>query len=164
MELHDDDFNNVNPGEPRILIPEEGWYPAHATGYEAKRYGGWGEKLIVRWMVFTSTDKSSFTMLDRYYNLQRDMGKRFKFGPLHDYRKDWIASNGGRHSLERSRLPISIWKEGLYLVEVVTVRHDSKGRHLSPSLYWSKIGRVIRPLKEGERWEGLPFQPLNFTE
>jgi len=164
MDLREDDFNNVNPGEPRILIPEEGWYPARATDYEAKRYGGWGEKLIVLWMVFTSKDKSSFKMLNRYYNLQRDMGKRLKFGPLHDYRKDWVAANGGRLPVDRSRLPPAIFQGNMFLVEVLTVKRDSKGRPLSSSFYWSKIGRVIRPIEEGERWEGLPVEPLNSSE
>jgi hypothetical protein len=164
MPLRDEDFDNVDPGEPRILIPEEGWYPGMVNSYEAKPYGRWGEKLIFHWKVFTSFDKSKSVTLCRYYNFQRKGGGQFKFGPLHDYRKDWVAANGGRHPLERSRLSISIWKERLYLVEVVTVREDSKKRPLSASFYWSKIGRVIRPLGEGERWERLPVQPLNSSE
>jgi hypothetical protein len=164
MPLRDEDFDNVNPGEPRFLIPQEGCYFAQFIDYKSKPYGSWGEKLIFQWKVFTSFDKSKPVTLSRYYNLERTGGGQFKFGPLHDYRKDWIAANGGRHPLERSRLPISIWKERLYLVQVVTVRHDSKGRPLSPSFYWSKVGRVIRPLEEGERWEGLPVQPLNSSE
>lgn len=162
MDLRDEDFDNVNPGEQRFLI-EEGSWPAQYVGHEAKRYG-WCEKLILRWKVFTSLDRSRSVVLSRYYNMDRDNGGRFMFGPLHDYRKDWVAANGGRHPLERSRLSISIWKERLYLVEVVTVRHDSKGRPLSPSFYWSKVGRVIRPREEGERLERLPVQPLNSSE
>lgn len=164
MKLRDQDFDNVDPGEPRFLIPQEGWYPAQFIDYESKLYGSWGEKLIFQWKVFTSFDKNKPVILCRYYNLERKGGGQFKFGPLHDYRKDWVAANGGRHPLDRSRLSISIWKERLYLVEVVTVRHDSKGRPFSPSLYWSKVGRVIRPLEEGECWERLTVQPLNSSE
>lgn len=158
MELRDEDFDNVNPGEPRFLIPQEGGYPAQFIGSEIKRYGRWGEKLIFKWKVFTSQGIDNFVILWRYYNLERDNGGRMKFGPLHAYRKDWVAANGDKHPLNRSRLPLSIFQERLFFVEVETVRHDSKGRPLSASFHWSKIGRVIRPLAENECCEGLSVQ------
>jgi len=159
MSVRDEDFDNVNPGEIRVLVPDEGWYPAQFIGYEDKRYNGWGEKLICQWKVLTSPDKTQFTILPRYYNLQRDKARRFKFGQLHDFSKDWIAANRGRHPLDRCNRSISIFREGLFLVEVVTVRHDSKRRPFPPTLHWSKIGRVIRPIEEGENWERFPLQP-----
>jgi hypothetical protein len=162
MELRDEDFNNVNPGEPRVLI-EEGVWPARWLRREAKVYG-WGEKLIFHWEVFMAFDKSRFVNLSGYYTAKRDRANRFYFGPLHNYRKDWIAANGGKVPLDPSKLPLSVWQERLFLVEVVTVRHDSKGRPLSPSLYYSKIDRVIRPLGEEETWETLPIQPFNSSE
>jgi hypothetical protein len=163
MELRDEDFDNVNPGELRILIPNEGWYPAQFVGYKGKRYGSWGEKLLFQWKVFTSFDKCKSVSLCRYYNLERKGGGQFQFGPLHDYRKDWVAANGGKHPLDPKRLPLSIWKDKTFLVEVVTVRNDSRGP-LPPSFYWSRIGRLIRPLEEGERWGRLPVQPPNSSD
>lgn len=163
MQVRDEDFDNVNPGEPHVLIPNEGWYPAEFDGVESKFYGSWGEKLIVQWKVFTSNDLTAFKMIPRYYNVERDKGNRFKFGEFHEYRRDWIRSNRGRHPLVRSRLPLSIWKQSLFFVEVETVRRDSKGGPLAASFHWSKIGRVIRPVEEGETWEGLPVQPLNLA-
>ena len=158
MPVCDDDFNNVNPGEIRVLLPDEGCYPAQFIGYEAKRYSGWGEKLICQWKVLTTPDRTHFTILPRYYNLERDGGNRFKFGPLHDYSKDWVAANGGRHPLDRCNRSISIFRERLFLVEVVTVQYDSKGRSIPATFHWSKIDRVIRPIEEGEEWERLPLQ------
>lgn len=146
MQICDEDFENIDPGEPRVLIAEEGIWPAQFVSFQTKTYGQWGEKLIIQWRVFIHHDKSKHVMLCRFYNLQRDRGNRLKFGPLHDYRKDWIAANGGRHPLDRSKLPLSIFKCGIFSVEVVTVRRDSKNP-LSPSIYWSKIGRVIRPVE-----------------
>lgn len=154
MPVTDKDFENVDPGELRILIPKEGWYPAQYNGYKTVFYDGWGEKLIFQWNVFTSSDKSKSVPLKRYYNLERKGGGRFKIGPLHAFRKDWVAANGGKVPMDRSSLPIPIWTTSLFLVEVVTVRHDSKRLPLPASFHWSKIGRVIRPLEEGERWEG----------
>jgi len=162
MKIRDEDFDNVNPGEPRVLI-EEGVWPARWLRREAKVYG-WGEKLIFHWEVFMACDKSRFVVLNCFYNAKRDRAKRFQFGQLHNYRKDWVAANGGRASLDRSKLPLTIWQARMFYVEVVTVRRDSKGRPLSPSFYWSKVGRVIRPLEEGETWERLPVQPLNSSE
>ena len=156
MQIHEEDFENVDPGEPRILFPDEGVWPAQFIRWEAKGYGPWGEKLIVQWRVLSACPTSSPVTLSRYYNLQRGAGNRFKFGPLHAFRKDWIAANGGRHPLDRSKLPLSIFKGRTFLVEIVTVRNDARGP-LPPSLYWSKVGRVIRPLEAGERWEGSTF-------
>ena len=58
MELRDEDFDNINPGELRFLLAEGGW-PALWLGREAKVYEGWGEKLIVHWNVFTAIDRAS---------------------------------------------------------------------------------------------------------
>lgn len=162
MQIREEDFENVNPGEQRILLVEGCW-PAEVVSFESKSYGRWGEKLIFRWKVFTSRDKSTSRILCRYHNLDRDKGGRFKFGPLHSYRKDWIAANDGKVPFDPKKLPLSIWKDRTFLVEVVTVRSASNGV-LAPSLHWSKIGRLIRPLAEEEAWERLPFQPLNFTD
>jgi hypothetical protein len=114
--------------------------------------------------VFTSNDKTAFTVLYRYYNAERDNGGRLKFGRLHDYRKDWVNAHSGKLPLDPRRLPLSIFQEKTFLVEVVTVRKDSKRLLLPPAFHWSKISRVIRPLEEEERWEGLPVQPLNFAD
>jgi hypothetical protein len=150
MQIREEDFENVNPGEQRILLVE-GYWPAEFVSCESKNYGVWGEKLIFHWKVFTSLDKRTFRILYHWHNCQRDKGGRFKFGPLHSYRKDWIAANHGKMPLDPRRLPLSIWKDQTFLVEVVTVRKASNGV-LVPSLHWSKIGRVIRPLTEGEPW------------
>jgi hypothetical protein len=72
MELQDEDFDHVNPGEPRTLIPQEGQYPAQFINHDARPYGQWGEKLVFLWKVFTSTDRSHSVMVCRYYNLTRD--------------------------------------------------------------------------------------------
>lgn len=148
MDLRDEDFENVNPGEPRIFMLD-GQYPAQFIGRKSKHYS-WGEKLIFHWRVFISRDLTESKTLDRYYNAHRDKAGRFLFGDLHGYRKDWIAANGGKHPSLRSRLPITIFGNSLFLVEVISVREDSDGHPLSPSLYWSKVKRVIRPLEEGE--------------
>jgi hypothetical protein len=160
MKLRDEDFDNVNPGEPRFLL-QEGAYPAEWVGRESKIYKGWGEKVIFLFKVFTSSDKSRSVTLSRYYNAQRDGGNRFIFGPLHDLRKDWIAANRGKLPLENYKLSLSIWKDKMFLVDVATVRHDSKGRQLAPSLHWSKVSRVLRPMDEDEKWDRLPMEVPN---
>src|SRR5262249_47499289 len=135
MQLREEDFDNVNPGEARPLI-EEGLWPADFVGLES-RSGRWGEKLYANWKVFIAPGKGQFVVLPRYYTVERDGGGRFKFGRLHAYRKDWIASNGGRVPLDANRLPPSIWQKRTFLVEVATVRMGSDGVPLLRSLYWS---------------------------
>ena len=158
MELRDEDFDNVNPGEPRILI-EEGLWPAEFVRKE-KMPSRWGEKLCLFWKVYLSCDKSRFIVLPRFYNLQRDGGGRLMFGHLHAYRRDWIVANHGKLPLDPKRLRPTVFEKGLCVVEVVTVR-NSNDRALHPSLHWSRIGWIIRPMDEGESWEGLPLQPLD---
>jgi hypothetical protein len=159
MDVHDEDFENVDPGEVRVLL-EEGCWPAECLGRENKPYSGLGEKLTFKWKVFLSPDKNKFVILPRYYNAPRNKAGRFKFGQLSAFRNDWVTANNGKVPLDRNRLPPSIWQKGTFLVEVITVRRTRSGV-LSPSLYWSRIGRVIRPMAEDERWEGLPVQRLD---
>src|SRR5438552_2070076 len=102
MQLGDEDFDNVNPGEPRILI-EEGLWPAEFLRIET-RPSRWGEKLCVFWNVFMSLDRSRVVVLPRFYNLERDGGGRFMFGHLHAYRRDWIVANHGRLPMEPKQL------------------------------------------------------------
>lgn len=162
MDLRDEDFNNVNPGEPRILI-EQGMWPAQYLRKEGRPPGRYGEKLYVWWRIFMSLDKGRSVVLPRYYNIERDKGGRLKFGHHHAFRRDWVQSNYGRLPLEPNKFPPSIWEQGVFLVEVVTVRKSNDGP-LPSSLYWSRIGRIVRPLAEGETWEGLPLQPFNSSE
>ncbi len=162
MDVRDEAFENVEPGETRRLL-QEGVWPAECLGRANKSYGGLKDKVTFQWKVFLSPDKSRSTVLPRYYNAPRNKAGRFMFGHLSDYRIDWVAANYGHLPLDPKRLPPSIWEKGTFLVEVVTVRRTRNGP-LPPSLYWSRIGRVIRPLEEGERWEGLPVQPVNSSE
>lgn len=162
MDVRDEDFENVDPREVRLLI-EEGCWPAECLGRENKSYGGLKDKLTFNWKVFMSHDKSRSVILPRYYNALRNKAGRFIFGQLSAYRNDWVTANNGKLPLDPKRLPPSIWGKGTFLVEVVTVRR-TRNSPLSPSLYWSRIGRVIRPLEDGERWDRLPVQPLNSSE
>lgn len=155
MKLRDEDFENVDPGESRPLI-EEGVWPAQYLRKEGIPPGRYGEKLYVWWKVFMSLDKGRSVVLPRYYNIERNKGGRPKFGHHHAFRRDWVQSNDGRLPLEPNKLPLSIWERGLFRVEVVTVRKSDDGP-LPPSLYWSRIGRIVGPLAEGEAWEGLPL-------
>ena len=151
MQLGDEDFDNVNPGEPRILI-DEGLWPAAFVGMEI-RPSRWGEKLCVSWKVFMNLDRSRFHVLTRFYNLQRDGGGRFKFGHLHAYRGDWIVANHGKLPMDPKKLPPTVFKKGQCIVEVVTVR-TSNGRALHPSLHWSRIGWIIRPMDDEKAGRG----------
>ena len=162
MQLRDEDFDNVDPGECRPLL-QEGVWPAECLGRESKSYGGLKDKLTFQWRVFLSLDKSRSCILPRYYNAPRNKAGRFQFGQLCAYRNDWVAANSGRLPLDPKSLPPSIWEKGTFLVEVVTVRRTRNGP-LAPSLYWSRIGRVIRPVEEGECWERLPVQLPNTSE
>lgn len=156
MELHDEEFDNVNPGESIILIPSQGFYPAQFSRREIRQYGTWGTKLLFYWKVFVTPDMTTSVDLVRYYNAERDKAGRFKFGPLHGYRQDWVAANRGKVPLAREKLPPSIFQGQTFVVEVVTVTRNTRGP-LSESFHWSKISRVIRPLEDDERVERCPL-------
>jgi hypothetical protein len=160
-DVDDDEFKNVNAGQPLILIPE-GIYPARLVGKEIKRTP-WGEKLVLTWEVFTSPDfrdagrrNDCTVLLQRYYNIKRDKGK-LVLGPHSNYHKDWIAANKGRHPEPRHSLPPSVFQNGFLFVEVTTVKKDSTSR-LHSSLHYSKVQRIIRPVDEDEKIKRLPLQ------
>jgi hypothetical protein len=160
--MKDEDFENINPGTPRVWLPE-GLYPAEWQAYETRFYGAWLEKLIFTWKVFTTSDFKKCVELKRYYNCERDRSKRFIFGDLHDYRKDWIAGNKGRLLMDRNKLPLSLWRSGRFWLFIETVQKDQRGRILHTSSQWSKIGYVFCPFKEGQNFETLPLQLSDFT-
>jgi hypothetical protein len=163
----DDEFNNVNPGDPRPWM-QEGIYPARWVGKDIS-LSPWGEKLIMHWHVPTASDIRNLTTtvnmatpIASYYNAKRDKARRLKFGPLHSFRKDWIAANDGRLPLRPNALPLSVFKDRWFFVEVVTVNKDQKGE-LHPSCYWSKVQRVIRPVGDDEAIQRLPLQHGDIT-
>lgn len=165
MDLKDADFENVDSGEERNLIVQSGYYPARYVSSESREYtfkGRTVEKIIVWWEVFTSPGIERGIVVPRYYNAARNKAKRFKFGRLSDYRKDWVAAHNGRPPLEPNRLPIAIFKQGLFLVEVVRVSRDAKGRPIT-GLEWSRVNSVFRPLDANEKFERLPVEPFADT-
>jgi hypothetical protein len=162
-ELTDADFENLAPGNRRTLI-HPGCYPARFRDRRLDyRRKDWGEKLVCDWEVYPDPSTKQFVVLSRYYNITRDGGGRFIFGHGHDYRNDWIMANRGKHPLEKYRLPVTIFKNGLFWVEVVTVTTNAKGK-IHPSLHWSKIGRIVWPVSEGQVFKTLPLHPTDTTD
>ncbi len=160
-DFEDDDFENVNPGDARTLISVQGIYPASWKG-RTPSASPWGPKIKFQWLVYTALDYSQSVALNGYYNAKRDRSKRFTFGPNHAFRKDWIAANRGILPSLPTALPLSVFRDGMFFVEVVTVIRDTRGP-LHPSCYWSKIGRVIRPMGDGEPIKRLPLQLSDVT-
>jgi len=166
QDVGDDEFNDVNAGDPRPLI-EEGIYPALWAGRTRKLYA-FGEKLIFTWNVFTTINfrdpamRNSYVSLPGYYNVKRDKGEKLVFGPGSSYRKDWIAANSGKHPQPRHALPLSVFRDRLLFVQVTTVTKDTRGP-LHRSCYWSKVQRIFRPLDEDEIVKKLPLQLDDIT-
>lgn len=158
--LSDGDFENVASGEERLLLSQEGIYPARLICWHSQLHPLFGEKLIFDWNVFLSPalDKYESCKLLRYYNVKRENGKPF-FGHHHEYRKDWIAANNGRRPFVRSSLPPKVFEKKLFLIGIKTVCKDSKG-DLQPSVYYSRVDRIIRPLEDGEEIDRVPVQAI----
>jgi hypothetical protein len=152
--MRDEDFDNVDLGQIRPWLPE-GYYPAKWKGREIKEYS-WGEKLIFQWEVFTSSDLKDPVILSTYYNARRGPGNRFIFGPCHNYRKDWVSANAGKLPVG-NQLSLSVWQQKLFIVSVVTVRHDQRGV-MHQSSHWSKVDRIVRPAEPGEQFNRLPIE------
>ena len=156
------DFEDVEAGEPRRLLPQPGVYPAEYVTHFIRKFASWGEKLIFEWKVFTNPnlDPKQTVKLCRYYNVKRTRAGKFCFGDGHDYRKDWIAANGGRLPLDRGKVPFTVFQNKTMLVAVGSVTKDAQ-RPLSPSSYWSKIEWIVGPLEEGKMIDRLPLEPLD---
>lgn len=162
-EIQDSDFENLGGAPHRIYI-QPGIYPARFLGKKSdRRRKDWGEKLIFEWEVFLNTARTQSVKLSRYYNASRDKAGRFEFGDGHDYRADWIRANSGKHPPVWHRLPPDIFGAHEFLVEVVTVRRDWR-RLLEPTLQHSKIGRIVRPVNDGELLQTFPIQPSEIID
>lgn len=164
MELRDEDFENLVPEDPPILLPP-GLYPARVLRQDAEQFrssSGPYEKIVLTCQIFTRPDLTDNVALNAYYSFERGGGGRFHFGKRCNYRRDWIAANDGRLPSRRTSLPRTAW-EGLKIVEVVTVTRDGDGKALHPSNYYSKIYRFIRPVEDGETFPTLPLQPPGNT-
>ena len=155
MAAGDEQFENINPGDVRPRI-EPGLWPAACIRHEFK-VGPYGEKLWLYWKVFISPDCTQSVVLHRYYNVDRDENGKLAIGHLHAYRRDWISARNGKWPGSLNNLPVSVFKKGLFLVQVVDVQKTADGP-LPPALYWSRIGPIIRPVDEGETWQRLPAQ------
>jgi len=140
-------FENVNSGEPRVLIPP-GEYPGNLLRWEEAQTP-WGEKLYAYYEVFLLADNKKSVHLRRHYKVDRDTTGAWFCGDGHDYRKDWIRANRGRLPIPRKRLPIGKFGESMMVLAIETVMRDGR-RPLHPSSYYSKVGFVVRPLEEGE--------------
>ncbi len=156
--VQDEDFEDIDPGEPRVLI-EERTYTALWQKKEVRKYP-FGEKLVFFWNVHMSADLSRSVSLCGYYSLTRNRAGRFIFGPHHGYRHDWIAANDGRLPSNPKHLPSRIWEGRKFLVRVSTVTRGMRGP-LHPSCYYSRIKRVICPISEFESSQRLPPEFLN---
>jgi hypothetical protein len=161
VSLTDEDFENINPGDARTWIAAAGVYPAIWKDRTSSA-SPWGPKIKFEWLVYVTQDFSRSVTLHAFYNAKRDRGNRFKFGPNHAFRKDWIAANRGVLPSRPTALPLSVFKDKKFYVEVVTVIRDTRGP-LHPSCYWSKVGRIIRPVGEDETVQGLPLQLSDIT-
>lgn len=165
MNFDETELSNVNPGQPVLLLPEGG-YPARFKGFDKRKYSYGGklvEKLVMTMEVYTTSDLSHSIELCRYYNITRDRGGRLIFGSRHGYFKDWVTARGNRWPDDPKRLPPDVFKTGLFLVAVRTVRRDQT-RRLSNQLWTSRIGWIIRPIENDECFEGLPVEVTDCLE
>jgi hypothetical protein len=56
---------------------------------------------------------------------------------------------------------LSRFKNQLFFVEVVTVKQDCERKPLNPGTYYSRVGRVIRPLAEEEPVLTTPVEVID---
>jgi hypothetical protein len=156
--MRDEDFENIDAGPPLILIPE-GYYPADCLGYQAWKYGPeWGERLIVAWKVILSIDQQHTVDLTSYYTIRRNPAGRFCATDRCGYHRDWIKANDGKLPTRRNCLPFHVLMSRRMLVAVETVMRDSKKRPLHPSSHYSKVGCILRPLRDTDLIKPFPLQ------
>jgi hypothetical protein len=155
----DDEFQNYD-GDPLPYLPNEGIYAARLERAEQVRSLR-GEKLKVTWTVFQFPGLQQPVVLYRHYNLYRtDRGRR-RFSPNQSLWRDFTSLNNGFPPKRGDSLSLNRFRDQLFFVEVVTVKHDSERKPLNPGIYYSKVGRVIRPLAEDEPVLTTPAQDID---
>ena len=151
-----------DPGEPRILIPHEGGYPAQSLTLRPNATDG-VTNWICKWKVFTSNDKTVSHRCSIAITTPKETTEGgSSLGDSMTTAKTGSMLNSGKLPLDPRKLPLSISQEKTFLVEVVTVRKDSKRLLLPPSFPLVKISRVIRPLEEGRTLGGVARTTAQF--
>ncbi|WP_173046756.1 hypothetical protein [Nitrospira sp. KM1] len=158
--MANDNENIRGPASPLPLLPS-GIYVACAKGWSVKPYTDWGEKIVIEWDVFLSPDCQTARRLEGYHPIKRDKGGQIYAGSHSGYYKDWVSANDGRLPDREKRLTPEIFIGKRLFVDVVIVDRDNRGP-LHPSLYHSRVGRVLRPLHDGEIIKGFPIQERDF--
>jgi hypothetical protein len=148
-----------NGDPPPLLL--DGIYPAEGKDWQERPYF-FGRKMVVSWSVFVAMDFRQSVTLCNYYNIQRAGGGQIVAGRHSAYYKDWVASNGGKIPDRRRWMSPDTFVGKRVWVRIVSIRKDIRGP-LHPSLYYSRIGQVMRPLGETEIVLKIPLELDEFN-
>ncbi len=75
--------------------------------------------------------------LKRFYALANEIS------PNSAYAREWVIANGGKKPRRSDRLPLRLFEDKMFRIEVQTVIFDRTGEALDDHLQYSKVARIL---------------------
>lgn len=142
-----EDEGRLDPDDNLVWIPD-GLYQARFLGHETRRPSGkFGPKVYMYFEITTPVEFAG-VVISKYYNVKRISGSARRGGGFTpatrgDLYRDFtrLIDEPGRPD----RIPLSRLKDSGWIVKVVSVLEDSKGRLLAPAVRYSKVEEIVGP-------------------
>ena len=142
-----EDEGRLDPDDKLILIPD-GMYQARFLGHETRRSSGRFGPKVYMYFEITAPEEFAGEVLVKYYNVKRISGSARRGGGFTPASKGDLCRDFARLIDEPGRLdriPLSRFRDKEWIIKVVSVLQDSKGRLLTSSLRYSKVEDIVGP-------------------
>jgi hypothetical protein len=146
-QFEPEDEGRLDPDDKLVLIPD-GLYQARFLGHETRRSSGRFGPKVYMYFEITAPEEFAGEVLVKYYNVKRISGSARRGGGFTPSSKGALCRDFARLIDEPGRLdriPLSRFRDKEWIIKVVSVLQDSKGRLLTSSLRYSKVEDIVGP-------------------
>jgi hypothetical protein len=142
-----EDEGRLDSDDKLILIPD-GLYQARFLGHETRRSSGRFGPKVYMYFEITAPEEFAGEVLVKYYNVKRISGSARRGGGFTPASRGDLCRDFSRLIDEPGRLdriPLSRLKDKEWIIKVVSVTQDSKGRLLTSAVRYSKVEDIVGP-------------------
>lgn len=127
----------IKPGEYEVVLVQ----------YRTGMFFGRAPKLVLSFQIIQPGEGFE-AVLDRYYNVQRIIGKpgrngAFKVGKRSDFLRDLCTVFPSVNVRRLDRIPMSCFDGVIIKARVDTVTHDTKQAFIPKPLQYSKVSKLV---------------------
>jgi hypothetical protein len=144
-QFEPEDEGRLDPDDKLVLIPD-GLYQARFLGHETRRSSGRFGPKVYMYFEITAPEEFAGEVLVKYYNVKRISGSARRGGGFTPSSKGDLCRDFARLIDEPGRLdriPLSRFRDKEWIIKVVSVLQDSKGRLLTSAVRYSKVDDIV---------------------